>query len=86
MLGATGIQHDAEVRYIIESLADEPDLWDINLSSWSNDSQTSRFSDEGFQEKYTAFVKTVTTKTVVRVGRYTSPDMMARVIKTVILS
>jgi 2,4-dienoyl-CoA reductase-like NADH-dependent reductase (Old Yellow Enzyme family) len=51
-------------------------LWDVNVSSWENDSQTSRFSDEGFQEKYVAFVKQMTTKPVVGVGRFTSPDAM----------
>lgn len=81
LLGGDGIQHDAEARDVIEALAEEPDLWDVNLSDWSNDSQTARFSDEGFQEKYTAFVKSVTTKPVVGVGRYTSPDTMVRVIK-----
>lgn len=81
LMGADGMQHDGEARDIIEALAEEPDLWDVNLSNWSNDSQTSRFSDEGFQEKYTRFVKSVTTKPVVGVGRYTSPDTMARLIK-----
>lgn len=82
LLGADGMQHDGEARDIIEALAEEPDLWDVNLSDWSNDSQTSRFSDEGFQEKYTGFVKSVTSKPVVGVGRYTSPDTMARLIRT----
>ncbi len=81
LLGAQGIRHDAEARDIIEALAEEPDLWDVNLSGWSNDSQTSRFSDEGFQEPYTAFVKSVTSRPVVGVGRYTSPDTMVRVIR-----
>ena len=58
-----------------------PNLWDVNLSNWSNDSQTARFSEEGFQEPYIRFVKSVTTKPVVGVGRYTSPDSMARVIR-----
>jgi dimethylamine/trimethylamine dehydrogenase len=57
-------------------LAELPDLWDVNLSSWENDSQTSRFSEEGFQEQYTAFVKSMTSKPVVGVGRFTSPDAM----------
>lgn len=81
LLGADGMQHDGEARDIIEALAEEPDLWDVNLSNWSNDSQTARFSEEGFQEKYTGFVKSVTTKPVVGVGRYTSPDTMVRLIK-----
>ncbi len=76
-----GFRHDHEGRDIIAALAEEPDLWDVNLSDWANDSQTSRFSDEGFQEPYTAFVKSLTTKPVVGVGRYTSPDSMVRVVR-----
>ncbi|MBL9050527.1 MAG: NAD(P)-binding protein [Tabrizicola sp.] len=85
LMGPEGITCDGEGRDIISALAEEPDVWDVNLSGWSNDSQTSRFSDEGFQEPYTAFVKSVTTKPVVGVGRYTSPDSMVRVIRKGIL-
>jgi dimethylamine/trimethylamine dehydrogenase len=62
-------------------LAELPDLWDINISSWPNDSQTSRFAKEGFQEEYTSFVKQVTSKPVVGVGRFTSPDTMVSQIR-----
>lgn len=79
--GTRGIQHSQEGRDIVAALAEEPDLWDVNLSDWSNDSQTARFSQEGFQEEYTRFVKPLTSKPVVGVGRYTSPDAMVRVIK-----
>lgn len=82
LLGDEGMQHDGEGREVIEALAEEPDLWDVNLSDWSNDSQSSRFSEEGFQEDYTRFVKSVTSKPVVGVGRYTSPDTMVRLIKS----
>ncbi|MFK7891072.1 MAG: FAD-dependent oxidoreductase [Granulosicoccus sp.] len=85
LLGASGMQHDGEARDIIEALAELPDLWDVNLSDWANDSQSARFSEEGFQEQYTAFVKAVTSKPVVGVGRYTSPDAMARVIRNGLL-
>lgn len=85
LLGADGIRHDVEARDIIEALAEEPDLWDVNLSDWSNDSQSSRFSSEGYQEPYTGFVKSVTSKPVVGVGRYTSPDAMARAISKGVL-
>ncbi len=85
LLGPDGITCDGEGRDIIAALAEEPDVWDVNLSNWANDSQTSRFADEGFQEPYTAFVKSVTTKPVVGVGRYTSPDSMVRVIRKGIL-
>ena len=85
LLGPDGITCDGEGRDIIAALAEEPDVWDVNLSNWANDSQTARFADEGFQEPYTAFVKSVTTKPVVGVGRYTSPDSMVRVIRKGIL-
>lgn len=85
LLGARGVQYDHEARDIIESIAELPDLWDVNLSDWSNDSQSSRFSQEGFQETYTGFVKSVTTKPVVGVGRYTSPDSMVRVVNSGLL-
>lgn len=60
----------------VEAMKDLPDLWDVNISDWSQDSQTSRFSKEGFQEEQIAFVKKITDKPVVSVGRFTSPDTM----------
>ena len=78
--GAAGLE-TAEVEDAIGMMAELPDLWDLSLSSWTNDSQTSRFSEEGFQEPYISGVKKLTTKPVVGVGRYTSPDAMVRVVR-----
>jgi dimethylamine/trimethylamine dehydrogenase len=66
-------------------LAELPDLWDVNVSDWSNDSKTSRFAAEGYQEDFVRFVKTVTTKPVVGVGRFTSPDTMVSQIRRGVL-
>ena len=85
LLGPDGITSEGEGKDIISALAELPDLWDVNLSDWSNDSQTARFSEEGYQEPYIRFVKSVTTKPVVGVGRYTSPDSMVRVVRQGIL-
>jgi dimethylamine/trimethylamine dehydrogenase len=85
LLGPAGITAEGEGREIVEMLAELPDLWDVNLSGWVNDSQTSRFAEEGFQEPYVSFVKQVTSKPVVGVGRFTSPDAMVRQIKRGIL-
>jgi dimethylamine/trimethylamine dehydrogenase len=85
LLGPEGITSQGEGREIIEMLAELPDLWDVNISEWENDSQTSRFSDEGFQEQYVGFVKTMTSKPVVGVGRFTSPDAMVSQINRGIL-
>ncbi len=75
LLGEDGITHQGEGHDIVAMLAELPDLWDVNISGWSNDSATSRFEKEGYQEPYTAFVKSLTSKPVVGVGRYTSPDV-----------
>ncbi|MGH6933048.1 MAG: FAD-dependent oxidoreductase [Dongiaceae bacterium] len=85
LMGPKGIASESEGREIVEMLAELPDLWDVNVSAWDNDSVTSRFADEGYQEKYIAFVKKLTTKPVVGVGRFTSPDAMVSQIRRGIL-
>ncbi|MFA6444509.1 MAG: FAD-dependent oxidoreductase [Sterolibacterium sp.] len=81
LLGPGGITAESEGRDVIAMLAELPDLWDVNIADWSNDSVTARFADEGYQERYTGFVKSVTTRPVVGVGRYTSPDAMVAAIR-----
>lgn len=78
---AIGLRHDGEGRDVVEALAELPDLWDVNISGWSQDSATARFSEEGFQLPFTDFVKSVTSKPVVGVGRFTSPDLMVSLVK-----
>ena len=84
-MGADGLLHDGEARDVIGLLAELPDLWDVNVSPWRHDSAVSRFSEEGHQDHYIAFVKQLTTKPVVGVGRYTSPDRMVQLIKRGVL-
>lgn len=79
------ITKDGEGRDVVEALADLPDLWDVNIASWPNDSGTSRFDPEGWQEDFTSFVKKITKKPVVGVGRLTSPDLMVSQIKRGVL-
>jgi len=85
LIGEAGLSSDGEARDVIAMLAELPDLWDVNISNWPNDSQTSRFALEGYQEEYTSFVKQLTSKPVVGVGRFTSPDMMVSQIRRGIL-
>ncbi len=85
MKGPSGISSNGEGREIVEMLAELPDLWDVNVSGWENDSATSRFTDEGYQTEYIQFVKQVTTKPVVGVGRFTSPDTMVSLVKKGVL-
>jgi dimethylamine/trimethylamine dehydrogenase len=81
LLGEEGITSQGEGQEIVALLADLPDLWDVNLSDWSNDSATARFTQESYQESYVKLVKTLTSKPVVAVGRYTTPDTMANIIR-----
>ena len=83
--GPQRISHNGEGRDVVEALAELPDLWDVNVAGWSHDSGTSRFDEEGHQEQFTRFVKQVTTKPVVGVGRFTSPDAMVSQIRRGVL-
>ncbi len=83
--GPKRILNDGEGRAVIEALAELPDLWDVNVSSWSRDSGTARYDAEAFQEEFTSFVKQVTGKPVLGVGRFTSPDAMVSQIRRGVL-
>jgi dimethylamine/trimethylamine dehydrogenase len=81
MVGSEGLEWASEGREAVEILAEIPDMWDVNVSNWKNDSMTSRFASEGYQEDYVSFVKKMTSKPVSTVGRYTSPDTMVSAIR-----
>ena len=70
-----------ERRDRLEMLAELPDLWDININNYYQEMGVSRFIKEGSLEEHMSFVKSVTTKPVVTVGRFTSPDTMASQVK-----
>ena len=75
LLGPEGVEL-SEAHDIVGMLAELPDLWDVNIAAWYNDSVPSRFAPEGAQEPFIDFVKKTTSKPVVGVGRFTSPDTM----------
>jgi dimethylamine/trimethylamine dehydrogenase len=70
-----------ERREMLGMLAELPDLWDINIADYTYEMGVSRFVKEASLEPYMAFVKSVTSKPVVTVGRFTSPDTMAGQVK-----
>jgi dimethylamine/trimethylamine dehydrogenase len=84
LIGDAGISR-ADIEEIIGELAELPDLWDFVLGSWEEDSVTSRFGPEAGQEPYVRGLKRLTTKPVVGVGRFTSPDTMARQVREGVL-
>jgi dimethylamine/trimethylamine dehydrogenase len=70
-----------EQRDMLGMLSDLPDLWDINITDYSKEMGSSRFVKEAALEDYIGFVKKITDKPVVTVGRFTSPDTMVSQIK-----
>jgi dimethylamine/trimethylamine dehydrogenase len=84
MMGGAGLTN-AEIREVIGMLAELPDLWDLAHGSWDLCSSTSRFAPEGHMEELARGIKALTTKPVVGVGRFTSPDTMVRQVRQGIL-
>lgn len=70
---------------VVALLADLPDLWDVKMDSSPTDCGASRFRPEGSHEATVDFVKTMTDRPVVGVGRFTSPDTMVSQVKRGVL-
>ena len=70
-----------EPRAMIEMMAELPDLWDITVHDYSLEMGTSRFVSEAALESTMSWVKDVTGKPVVSVGRFTSPETMLRLVR-----
>ena len=75
----------AQSADLLGMMAEIPDLWDVNVTGWENDSAVSRFYKEGHEEQYIGFVKGLTTKPVVGVGRFTSPETMVSMVQRGVL-
>ena len=59
-----------------------PTLWDVNIANFPADARTRPFRRGGRPGGVTSpFVKQVTTRPVLTVGRYTSPDRMVSIVK-----
>ncbi|MFK7836511.1 MAG: FAD-dependent oxidoreductase [Sulfitobacter sp.] len=80
-IGEDGVPIHGERRDMFAMLADLPDLWDINIADYGVEMGVSRFIKEAPLEPYMDFIKSQTSKPVVTVGRFTSPDTMVSQIK-----
>jgi dimethylamine/trimethylamine dehydrogenase len=85
MCGALGLQAHEDGIGAIALLGDLPDLWDIVVGTWADDSPTSRFAPENAHESFLKGIKAVTKRPLVGVGRFTSPDTMASLVRRGIL-
>lgn len=82
--GAEGLPgiHVDEMLSLVKMADDLVDLWDVTVGSWPEDSGTSRYFPEGHERPWAHQVREATSKPVVTVGRYSSPDLMAEVIRS----
>ncbi len=83
--GRPGRNQPSEAHELVELLADVPDLFDVKMDSSPTDCSASRFTGEGSHEPVIDFVKRMTRKPVVGVGRFTSPDTMVSQIRRGVL-
>ncbi len=80
-LDVNDIADASESRDMFSLMAEMPDLWDITVDDYSHEMGVSRFVGEESLEPMMSFVKSATTKPVVSVGRFTSPDTMVSYIR-----
>jgi dimethylamine/trimethylamine dehydrogenase len=79
--GLPGIEVE-EMAQLVELASDLVDLFDLNVGSWPEDSGTSRYYPEGHQREWTDQIRAATDKPIVGVGRFTSPDLMAEIVRS----
>ena len=65
-----------EAHDVVAALGQLPDLWDVVVTDYEEEMGSSRFVREGALEDRVAYVRKLTGKPVVSVGRFTSPDSM----------
>ncbi len=70
-----------EAREFFAEVAELPDLWDLTVVDWDLEMGISRFVKEGSLGTHTSYIKEMTSKPIVSVGRFTSPDTMVNQIK-----
>ncbi|MDA7425967.1 oxidoreductase [Thalassococcus lentus] len=80
-IGELGFSN-AEVREFVEMNRNLPDLWDLAQGTWEDCSGPSRFKEEAAQHALVKGIHELTDKPIVGVGRFTSPDVMAKMVKT----
>jgi dimethylamine/trimethylamine dehydrogenase len=73
---------NAEVRDFVEMNRNLLDLWDLAHGTWEDCSGPSRFKEEAAQEALVKGIRALTDRPIVGVGRFTSPDVMAKMIRS----
>ena len=70
---------------LFELIGELPDVWDVMVGVWEDDSLPSRFGHEAWTEEHFRGIKQLTSKPVVGIGWLTSPDTMVRLVRDGVL-
>ncbi len=81
--GPSQIEVEVDGMKFVELADPLVDLWDVDvgdIAEWGEDAGPSRFYQQGHQVPWTKFVKQVSKKPVLGVGRYTDPEKMTEIV------
>ena len=84
LYGEAGVEVERDGIKFVEMADPFVDVWDVNIgdiAEWGEDAGPSRFYRQGHQIPWQKFIKEVSKKPVLGVGRFTDPEKMAEVIR-----
>lgn len=85
LLGQEGVEIERDGVKFVELADPLVDVWDVNvgdIAEWGEDAGPSRFYRQGHQLTWQEFVKRVSKKPVLGVGRFTDAEKMAEVVRS----
>ena len=85
LYGEDSIEIERDGLKFVEMADPLVDLWDVNvgdIAEWGEDAGPSRFYQQGHQLNWQKFVKDVSKKPVLGVGRFTDPEKMTEVVRS----
>jgi dimethylamine/trimethylamine dehydrogenase len=85
LIAAESVEIERDGIKFIEMADPLVDVWDVNvgdIAEWGEDAGPSRFYRQGHQLPWQQFVKQVSKKPVLGVGRFTDPEKMAEVVRS----
>ena len=83
--GSDGIEVDQDGLRLIEHLDHLVDFWDLHIGSitnWEDDTGPSRMRQENWCAPWIGRARSASSKPIIAVGRYVSPDVMVDVIRS----
>jgi dimethylamine/trimethylamine dehydrogenase len=85
LYGPDAIEVEVDGMKFVELADPHVDVWDVNvgdIAQWGEDAGPSRFYKMGHQLPWQKFIKQVSKKPVLGVGRFTDADKMAEVVRS----